>query len=155
MPLTPAEAADTLRDIDATARRSANVYGYRSASPHLILWGVIWAMGYTTSYFRPQWSVVWIALVIAGSACSFWIGARMKSAGSEYDWRFAATALAIFLFICALFAIMPPHDGGQAGAFFPMTAKKVNAGIAEYLRDNGFANVMQLVGSLRTGTETA
>ncbi len=44
---------------------------------------------------------------------------------------------------------------GTALFYDPMTAKKVNAGIAEYLRDNGFANVMQLVGSLRTGTETA
>jgi dihydroorotate dehydrogenase len=34
-----------------------------------------------------------------------------------------------------------------------MVCKKLNQGIAEYLRTHGFANVAQLVGSLRTGGE--
>jgi hypothetical protein len=120
MPLSPSEAAETLRDINLTARRSANVYGYQAAAPHLILWGIIWAIGYTGSYVRPGWSSIWIFLVIAGLIGSFWIGIRMKPTGAGYDWRFGATALAVFLFIFVLFAIMPPQSDGQAGAFFPI-----------------------------------
>ncbi len=43
---------------------------------------------------------------------------------------------------------------GTALFYDPLVAKKINTGIAEYLRDNGFANVTELVGSLRTGKET-
>ena len=120
MPLSPSEAAETLLDINLTARRSSNVYGYQAAAPHLMLWGVAWAIGYAVSYVRPAWSIIWIALVIAGMIGSFWIGARMKPAGADSDWRLGATALAVFLFIFALFAVIPPHSDAQAGAFFPI-----------------------------------
>jgi hypothetical protein len=36
-----------------------------------------------------------------------------------------------------------------------MVCKKVNAGIDEYLAERGIDNVASLVGSLRTGKETA
>jgi hypothetical protein len=120
MPLSAAEAAETLRNIDLTARRSSNVYGYQAAAPHLMLWGVIWALGYSVTYLKAGWNVSWIVLIVAGMIGSFWIGARMKPAGKDYDWRFGATALAVFLFIFAIFAIMPPHSSAQTGAFFPI-----------------------------------
>ena len=43
---------------------------------------------------------------------------------------------------------------GTALFYDPMICKKVNTGIAEYLRDNGLANVTQLIGSLRSGSDT-
>ena len=42
---------------------------------------------------------------------------------------------------------------GTALFYDPMVCKKLNQGIAEYLRTHGVANVAQLVGSLRTGAE--
>ena len=42
---------------------------------------------------------------------------------------------------------------GTALFYDPMVCKKINAGIAEYLREQGLASVTQLVGSLRTGKE--
>ncbi len=44
---------------------------------------------------------------------------------------------------------------GTALFYDPLVCKKINAGIREYLRDHGFTSVTQLVGSLRTGKETA
>src|SRR6185312_4566576 len=44
---------------------------------------------------------------------------------------------------------------GTALFYDPMVCKKINAGIAEYLREQGLTRVTQLVGSLRTGKETA
>jgi dihydroorotate dehydrogenase (NAD+) catalytic subunit len=44
---------------------------------------------------------------------------------------------------------------GTALFYEPMVCKKINAGIAEYLREQGLTCVTQLVGSLRTGKETA
>ena len=42
---------------------------------------------------------------------------------------------------------------GTSLFYDPMVCKKINAGIAEYLRANGMTNVTQLVGTLRTGKE--
>ena len=42
---------------------------------------------------------------------------------------------------------------GTALFYDPLVCRKINAGIAAYLRDNGIAHATQLVGSLRTGKE--
>jgi dihydroorotate dehydrogenase (NAD+) catalytic subunit len=42
---------------------------------------------------------------------------------------------------------------GTALFYDPMVCKRVNAGITEYLRDNGFKSVTELVGTLRTGKD--
>ena len=42
---------------------------------------------------------------------------------------------------------------GTALFYDPFVCKKVNEGIAEYLRANGFESVTELIGSLRTGKE--
>jgi hypothetical protein len=121
MPLSSNEAAETLRDIDKTERRSANAYGYKSASPHLILWGFIWLVGYGAGYVKPGWANVWIPLVVLGSLASFWIGWRMKPANAtRTDWRYGATFGAILAFVSAFLSVMPPHTGNQAAAFFPL-----------------------------------
>lgn len=41
---------------------------------------------------------------------------------------------------------------GTALFYDPMACKRVNEGIADYLRENGFNNVTELVGTLRSGT---
>ncbi len=46
MPLTPDEAERSLRDIQAAGRRSRSAYGHNAAAPHLIVWGVVWFVGY-------------------------------------------------------------------------------------------------------------
>jgi hypothetical protein len=121
MPVSQTEAADALRDIRDAERRSSSLYGYRLASPHLILWGVIWMVGYGTTYVRPGWSDLWLALVAVGLAGSFWVGARVKP-GARPDWRYGATALAVGIFVVAVFAVLPPTRGAQSGAFFPILA---------------------------------
>jgi hypothetical protein len=121
MPLSPAEAQDALRDISRAEHSSATLYRYRHAAPHLILWGVIWAVGYGASYARPQWGVFWPVLALIGTIASFWIGWKSKpQKAAGYDWRFAATWLAIFLFIAAVFAVMPPRNVAELSAFFPL-----------------------------------
>ena len=126
MPLSSNEAAEMLRDIDRTTRRSANAYGYSAASPHLILWGVIWIVGYGATALQPHspaLQAVWPGLCLVGAGGSFWIGWRMRPASAAgHDWRYVATFAAIVLFVFALFSIMPPTNGVQMGAFFPLLA---------------------------------
>lgn len=120
MPITHVEAQDALRDISRTGRASALTYGYRQASPHLIVWGVVWALGYGICWFRPQYGMVWPPLVLIGIAASTYIGWRSKPSGAQYDWRYATTSIAVFAFIFALFAVMPPRTNAQVSAFFPL-----------------------------------
>lgn len=138
MPLTPSEASDTLRDIDQAQRRSSSAFGYSMASPHLILWGVIWFVGYGLSYLERDWAGYWPVLVILGFAGSSYIGWRMQ-AGCEdqrraFDWRFGATFLLIFAFVTALFAIMPPANGLQAAAFSPLFVGLIYGAIGLWTR---------------------
>lgn len=116
------EAADALRNIEEAQHQSAKVYHYHRFSPHLFLWGAIWILGYAVNYFRPSASLVWVALVAIGLIGSFLLGARRASApaGASHGWKYGVTAIAIFLFITAVFAILPPKSEAQVGAFFPI-----------------------------------
>jgi hypothetical protein len=122
MSVTNSHAAQSLDDIQRAQRRSAVAYGYQKASPHLILWGFIWAVGYSATYFRPQANAaVWLFLVLLGITADFWIGRRTATEGSHaHGWRFAASILAAILFFVALFTIMPPRSGLQVGAIIPI-----------------------------------
>ena len=120
MPISHDDAAEALREIDRTQQRSTVRYGYRAAAPQLIVWGVVWAAGYSADYFRPEWRWTWPVLIIIAMALSFWFGARDKSASAEEGWRYAASFLAIAVFIGALFSVMQPLSKMQVGAFFPL-----------------------------------
>ena len=119
MPISRDEAASALRDITLTERRSGEAYGYQKGAPHLIVWGVVWAIGYALTYFQPHLQLTWPVLTVAGMAASFTIGARSRS-GGEGGGKYLATLITVFLFIGALFAILPPHTPAQVGAFFPL-----------------------------------
>lgn len=116
------EAATTLQEIARAERQSGQAYHYRKASPHLFLWGVIWIVGYAITYARPRWHLLWIILTITGVLGSFWIGQRARTGESQasFGWRYAASFIAVFFFIVALFAILPPQSSLQIDAFFPL-----------------------------------
>jgi hypothetical protein len=121
MPLSREQAEDALRDVERATRRSTAAYGYRMTWPHLILWGVVWMIGYGTMAAKLRWDWLWPVLSLAGTVGSFWLGwtmSRAKSAG--FDGRYGATFLAIFFFVTALFVILPPTSDAQFGAFFPI-----------------------------------
>lgn len=121
MPLSPNEAADALKDLSSTERRSASAYGYHTASPHLILWGFIWIAEYGGFYFFPHRPAIFPLLSVAGIFGSYIIGRRMKGAAStNFSWRYFATFVAIFAFVGALFIVMPPTRDAQLVAFFPL-----------------------------------
>jgi hypothetical protein len=120
MPLSPSEAEQALREISNMERHSASSYEYRTASPHLLVWGVIWMVGYGLTFFRPAWSLVWPALTMAGLALSVWLGWKERRRAQPFDWRYRATLLAVVLFTVALLAILSPKTPAQVGAFIPM-----------------------------------
>src|ERR1700709_576939 len=96
MPISPNDAELALRDIDHTSHASATFYGYRRASPHLILWGLIWLLGYGSDFLFGHHPLTWpflTALGASGSAWQVWRRARTKAAGG--GWQYAATGFAV------------------------------------------------------------
>jgi hypothetical protein len=122
MPIQPNEAAETLRDIEHAERHSASAFRYQKASPHLFLWGVIWVIGYAFTYFRPKIWLIWVPLLAIGMVGSFWIerGVSPERSQAYAGWRYVATLVALFLFITALFAILPPPSSAQAASLIPL-----------------------------------
>ncbi len=121
MPLSRNEAADALRDIAQTERRSSSAYGYKEMAPFMFLWGAIWFIGYSVSDLRPeQANWLWPALVVLGFVGSFTIGSRQppKAKGeSSEGWRHFASWVVVALFISATIILFQPSDGRQVGAF--------------------------------------
>lgn len=122
MPIPPQEAANALRDIEHTQQHSGQIYHYQKSSPHLFLWGVVWIIGYAVTYARPTWYLLWPFLAVIGIIGSFLVSRLIPTAGSRtaLGWRYAATFVAVALFIEALFAILPPKSSLQIDALFPL-----------------------------------
>jgi len=121
MTLSHDEAESALRAVAEAEARSLRAYGYQQASPHLLLWGCLWILGYGMTEFWPhQWTAIWSAVVAVGLVASFGLGMRKKPPKEFYS-RFAAIALTAFAFIFAVIAIMAPRSGNQIGALIPLT----------------------------------
>jgi hypothetical protein len=124
--LSSDQAAETLKEIERTGRRSAHAFSYANASPYFIFWGFAWMAGYAGSALAPQFaSQLWIALTAIGIAACTIIGRRQAAArsveGDGSGLRFLATFTVIFLFVFALFAVIgPPSDPMASGAVAPL-----------------------------------
>jgi hypothetical protein len=114
MTFSPQDAADALRVVETTERQSATLRGYQRGSPHLILWGVIWAIGDGLTEFFPAYAaLVWAVLVPAGLVAGFLL---MRRDGRTGDWRYGAIALAMAFFFGAMFFVMAPVNARQVAA---------------------------------------
>ncbi len=124
MSLTPHEAADALRDIETTKRRSASARSYKSTSPFLILWGLIWIVGYGTTELAPRFTnPVWLGATVVGIIASTIIGMRVKAGGGaarKFDWRIFTVWAASLVFLNAIFVVIGPVSGAQIGAVIPL-----------------------------------
>jgi hypothetical protein len=129
MSITRAEAATALRDVEETTARTYEMRGYRYASPHLILWGSIWALGYTLMGVLPQaqWGWVWIPLDLAGFCGSLAIANRGKAGrlpGGEAHGAgrgpLVVTLLFGALFIGAVYAVFAPSTPEPYLVFPPL-----------------------------------
>jgi hypothetical protein len=122
MPLTPQDAAAALDDIKQAERRSTTLHGYRRGAPHLILWGVLWAVGYgLTDRWPGQAQTIWAIVVPIGIVGGFAIErARHNPAKPVVAWRHAVVAATLCAFFFATFYVMAPVSGRQVGAFIPL-----------------------------------
>lgn len=125
MSLSPAEAQSALKDIEKTENRTAASQHGRSTAPYLIMWGILWAIGYSISAALPQISWTWLPLIvigIAGSVGMSFLQSRASSSrdGAGFGWRYFGSFGALFIFVAALSAIVPPQSNNQASALVPL-----------------------------------
>jgi hypothetical protein len=122
MPISTEDAAEALTNIARVQRRASILIGYERGAPHLILWGLIWAVGYAISDIGPSVAgASWLVLDVVGLTGSFLLGRAaaigVPMAGEGYGRRFAAVSATLLAFILATYYVMKPHDAVQFGAF--------------------------------------
>jgi hypothetical protein len=133
MPLSSEEALASLAEAENARRRSAQLYGYTKASPHLIMWGIIWVLGYGgTGLSHQNADYIWAALVTIGICGSVYFGRRSSRYGCQehpYAWRAGALAMIILFFVGATYTVMWPVYGPQLCAFPALITGTVYAGV--------------------------
>ncbi len=119
MGISPEDAAEALKVVEASERRSLELRGYQSVAPHLMLWGVLWAAGYMLDFFLPDLSAWgWSGLTILGWLVGYRIVAKDRH--NVPDMRFFGIVIAFVLFTAASGIIMMPHKPYQMAAFVPI-----------------------------------
>jgi len=114
--ITENEAAESLRDVERVSRRTHVAGAYSVASPHLILWGLVWVAGYTgTGLTAPEhWGWVWLPGIVAGSIGSAMLGRRAarsgatKAGSANPNARSLLMALIIMLFMGSVYLVFKP-----------------------------------------------
>jgi len=120
MTITPSDAEQALRDILQAEERGARLRSYRRGAPHLMLWGVLWFVGYFACFFWPgRAGLIWDLLVVLGVLGNIAISRHAGGQGSAW-WRGAARILAVFVFIVASLLVLRPVDPLALGAFIPL-----------------------------------
>jgi hypothetical protein len=117
MSISAGQAAAALQEIERTERRTHISGGYQAASPHLILWGCVWVVGYAGCGLAPsdRWGLVWLPLIVIGAIGSAWFGRRSDKAmagarSGANGWRSAAMAGAIAIFMGSTYFVFRVAD---------------------------------------------
>ena len=130
MGISRTEAASALTDIERTTGRSRQLKAYQIAGPILMVWGVVWALGYSGMGLLPaeQWGLVWLPLNVIGVVASILLGRRGASkAGAGQTWKMWAVTLAICAFMAATYAVFQPTSTDAFIVFPGMIAGLVYA----------------------------
>jgi VIT1/CCC1 family predicted Fe2+/Mn2+ transporter len=114
MTISSTEAAAALRDIAETGRRTRESGAYHVASPHFILWGLVWAAGYAGCGLTDpaRWGLVWLPAIVIGVIGATAIGLRTKQSAQEAPGaataRWLMLALGLGLFMGGAYIVFAP-----------------------------------------------
>ena len=120
MNISPTEAEEALAAIQAMMQKTRRAISSSGAYLFLIVWGVIWLLGFLGSQFlRPDLGgYAWMVLDTLGGIISALLGIRMgrgvrSSSPGISGKRIAIFWLLLFLYCIAAVAISWPADGKQ------------------------------------------
>ena len=132
MGISKTEAASALTDIESTAGRSRLLKGYQIAGPILMVWGVVWAVGYSAmGLLEPErWGLVWLVLDVIGVTATILLARRGKGAAKAgQGWKIMAGVLAVCAFYAATFALFKPTSTDAALAYPGVVTGLIYAGV--------------------------
>ena len=133
--ITTREAHDALQEAATAERRSAESYSYSRSAPYCILWGLIWMAGYGGMTVLKGADVGWLWLILSaiGAGVSIWIGNNSSASQRSSGWRIGLLFVIIAAFSTALFAILPPTNAFQVGAYSPLLLSAIYASLGLWL----------------------
>lgn len=120
MEISPEEARESLHEIEQVIANTRRSIGRGQSSGILILWGVIWSIGYSASQFFPARSgLVWLPLVAVGVIFSFWHHPRKRQQikRGPNDSRFGLFWLVLYLYIGIWTFLLYPFNFAHMPAF--------------------------------------
>jgi hypothetical protein len=124
MGISRTEAASALTDIERTTGRSRELKGYQIAGPILMVWGVVWAIGYSAMGLLPveRWGLVWLPLDVVGLAATVLLSRRPRVNGQAgkvgMGWRIGVGSMAVVAFYAATMTLFRPTSM-EAGLAYP------------------------------------
>ena len=113
MDISRDDAAQALSDIASAQGRSHTLAGYHIAGPILIVWGVIWLVGYTAMGRLPAalWGPLWMAGDTIGVVATLVLSRRAKGMGRGGSaWRIIGGMVLAVAFCLGLFAMVRTRD---------------------------------------------
>lgn len=115
MGLSPQDALAALNDVEAADARARVSQANRTGAPYLLIWGVIWVVGYVLSGVLPgaQIGWMWLGLSLAGVAATVLLPRRHAASRAFRTQTVAITTAAIWAFIAATYWVMQPTEGAQ------------------------------------------
>ncbi len=124
MNISPTEAEEALAAIQAMMQKTRRAISSSGAYVFLIIWGVIWLLGFMGSQFLPEKtaSYTWMVLDILGGIISAVMGIRMNRGVRSTipitnGKRIAFFWLLLFFYCVAAIAVAQPVDGKQMAMF--------------------------------------
>ena len=131
-PLSKSEAQAALDEISSVISTTQKAIASGPAAPLLIMWGVIWVIGYSVTQFSPQHAgLAWMGLVFAGSAASWWVGWKMQATvSSPNDWKIGVFWMVLFGYAIVWMFLLAPADlpkGEEWATKHPFLSKQIGA----------------------------
>jgi hypothetical protein len=122
MTLSSEQAAQALLDLETAGRLSGRLYRYQRSAPMLIVWGVIWLIGFGLSDFFPaRINLIWLVLDVVGiSACIYLDRASPASDCKDASWRWLASIFSILAFYILVQLVLQPVTESQAAVLMAL-----------------------------------
>lgn len=124
MNISKSEAEAALSDIEQAALHTHTRRRYRIVAPILVLWGVIWLIGYIALGARSDgsWNLIWLPLDLIGFIGTMVLIRRGRSAAgcrqtTFENWRWVINALAIFVLLTGTYAMFNPSSAAAYMAY--------------------------------------
>ena len=124
MNISPTEAEEALAAIQTMMQKTRRAISSSGAYVFMIIWGVVWLLGFLGSQFLPQEIAgpAWMVLDTLGGILSAIVGIRMSrgvrsSSPTISGKRIAILWLLLFFYCIAAIAVAWPVDGKQLAMF--------------------------------------